>query len=153
MPVTDAAPAWRRFCERYLTAVQEVSGSLPITEHDPATRSPCEVGEPDEHGTVMWRPVSRRPRSDLAAVQRQALILDAQLTPQEFLEQLEADRVVASGDAAEIGDACADGALLARAGAAQHRTAAGKAARKSHTGFARRSRGETGGNERRHLRR
>jgi len=72
MPVTDAAPAWRRFCERYLTAVQEVSGSLPITEHDPDTRSPCEVGEPDEHGTVMWRPVSRRPRSDLAAVQRQA---------------------------------------------------------------------------------
>jgi len=59
----------------------------------------------------------------------------------------------ATGDDAEIGDACCGAALLARAGAARHSTAAGRAAKKSERSFARRSRDEVGDQERRHHRR
>lgn len=72
MSTTDTSRALRQLFERYLTAIQEVSGSLPITEHDPVVRSPCELGAPDADGTVTWRPVQRKPRSDLAMVQREA---------------------------------------------------------------------------------
>lgn len=70
MSSVDTSRALRQLFERYLTAIQEVSGSLPITEHDPASPSPCELGRPDADGLVTWRPVLRRPRSDLAELQR-----------------------------------------------------------------------------------
>lgn len=72
MSNTDTSRALRLMLERYLSAIQEVSGSLPITEHDPVVPSPCEVGEPDADGLVTWRPVPRKPRSDLAMLQREA---------------------------------------------------------------------------------
>jgi SecY interacting protein Syd len=69
--MSETARALRQMFERYLTAIQEVSGSLPITEHDPALRSPCELGEPDADGTITWRPVPRKPKSDLAMMERE----------------------------------------------------------------------------------
>ena len=66
--------AHARLLERYLSAVREVSGDLPMTEHDPIAASPCEVGEPDPDGHVLWRPLRRVPPSDLAALQREASI-------------------------------------------------------------------------------
>ena len=68
----DTSRALRQLFERYLTSIQEVSGSLPITEHDAAVYSPCELGAPDADGTVSWRPVQRKPRSDLAMLAREA---------------------------------------------------------------------------------
>ena len=72
MSSIETSRALRHLFERYLTAIQEVSGSLPITEHDPVTRSPCEIGAPDEAGMVTWRPVPRKPRSTLAEMERTA---------------------------------------------------------------------------------
>lgn len=72
MSSTDTSRALRQLLERYLSAIQEVSGSLPITEHDPAVRSPCELGPPDADGIVTWRPVQRKPRSDLSMMEREA---------------------------------------------------------------------------------
>ncbi len=84
MSTTDTTKALRVLFERYLSAIQEVSGSLPITEHDPLVRSPCEVGEPDADGTVTWRPVPRKPRSNLAEMEK---IADVRL-PDELREWL-----------------------------------------------------------------
>lgn len=51
--------AIRSLLERYIDAVREVSGSLPVTDHDPENPSPCEVGAPDAEDVVTWRPARR----------------------------------------------------------------------------------------------
>lgn len=61
--------AHRRLLDRYLAAAHALSGALPVTEHDPARRSPCEVGDPDASGMVQWRPVPRATSPDVTALE------------------------------------------------------------------------------------
>lgn len=49
----------RSLLERYIDAVREVSGELPVTDVDPANPSPCEVGAGDLSDVVTWRPARR----------------------------------------------------------------------------------------------
>lgn len=51
--------ALRGLLERYIDAVREVTGTLPVIDHDPAHPSPCEVGTADGDEVITWRPARR----------------------------------------------------------------------------------------------
>lgn len=65
----SVAAAHRSLLDRYLAAAHAVSGALPVTEHDPARRSPCETGAPDASGMIQWRPVPRSSPPDVTALE------------------------------------------------------------------------------------
>jgi SecY interacting protein Syd len=58
----------RSLLERYIDAVREVTGNLPVTDRDPQNPSPCEVGEADSADVVTWRPARRDIAPDFRAL-------------------------------------------------------------------------------------
>ncbi|MDX1429660.1 MAG: SecY-interacting protein Syd, partial [Rhodothermales bacterium] len=55
---------------RYLDLCQRELASLPAQAFDPAWPSPCQVGEPDERGMILWRPVARDVAGDFSGWER-----------------------------------------------------------------------------------
>jgi SecY interacting protein Syd len=66
----ETKAALDRLLRRYLESCQRASGSLPIQKHDPAGPSECQVGEPDAHGMVRWRPRERDSVADFSGLER-----------------------------------------------------------------------------------
>lgn len=56
LPVKSALPA---LFDRYLRAFEARDGGLPRQEYEPDWISPCQIGEPDDQGTIAWRPVGK----------------------------------------------------------------------------------------------
>ena len=68
--MTDSvAASLQGFMERYTRAVRESSGSLPKQTFDPDWPSPCQVGEPDPDGNILWRPVQRLNLADFSGLE------------------------------------------------------------------------------------
>jgi len=66
-PVKQALAA---LLEAWLARVQERTGGLPRQEFDADWPSPCQVGEPDAEGMILWRPVEREPPGDFSGLER-----------------------------------------------------------------------------------
>ncbi len=63
--------ALERFFLRYLDAVRDATGTLPVSEDDPEHPSPCFVGARDDRGLRPWRPLRRvRPAGDFSSLER-----------------------------------------------------------------------------------
>jgi SecY interacting protein Syd len=56
--------------QAWLDRVMERTGSLPRQDYDPQWPSPCQVGEPDAQGMILWRPVERDPPADFSGLER-----------------------------------------------------------------------------------
>lgn len=68
--MTDSVTAsLQDFIERYMRAVRESSGSLPKQMFDPDWPSPCQVGEPDADGNILWKPVQRLTPADFSGLE------------------------------------------------------------------------------------
>ena len=61
MSDTDLSLQLGELLEEFVRRHAEEIGGLPQRQHEPDWPSPCEMGEADAHGRVLWRP---RPRDD-----------------------------------------------------------------------------------------
>jgi len=62
--------ALEHLLQRYVQAVAAKTGTLPRQAFDPAWLSPCQVGEPDRHGDIFWRPCRRSEPADFSGLEQ-----------------------------------------------------------------------------------
>jgi len=68
--VSSVKQALAGLLQAWLERVQERTGSLPRQQFDPDWPSPCQVGDPDAEGMILWRPVERDPPADFSGLER-----------------------------------------------------------------------------------